>query len=116
MNTENSVVEMQAPPLRRSPRRTDPATRMPAQCVDWSARRIANIVLTAQVQLAYACAQDARECAQNAARCVEGSWPATPLRELVVGAYRRQARSAETIADDVLAGARQRCGLAYACI
>jgi len=77
-------------------------------------KRVANIALTAQVQFAYACAMDAQSQALSAGERIEKAWPATPLRDLVVKAYRAQAQSAERIAGNVLAGARQRCGLAFA--
>ncbi len=76
--------------------------------------RLANIVLTAQVQLAYACAMDARSRALRTIDCITGSWPDTPVRRLVLDVYRSQARSADVVASDVLAGARRRCGLAFA--
>jgi hypothetical protein len=77
-------------------------------------KRVANIVLTAQVQLAYACAIDAQERALRAGDCIEQSWPATPVRSLVVDGYRAQAQSAARLAREVLQGARQNCGLAFA--
>ncbi len=76
--------------------------------------RVANIALTAQVQMAYACATAARARAQQAAACIEESWPPTPIRSLVLDAYRAQAQSADQLARDILAGARKRCGLAFA--
>jgi len=76
--------------------------------------RVANIVLNAQVQAAYACATAARLRAQNAAECVERSWPDTPLRHLVVEIYRAQAQSADVLAHEVLENARRHCGLAFA--
>jgi len=77
-------------------------------------KRVANIVLTAQVQLAYACAIDAQERAVRARDRIEKTWPATPVRDLVLDGYRAQALSAGRLARDVLAGARRRCGLAFA--
>ena len=77
-------------------------------------KRVANIVLTAQVQLAYACAVDARDRALRACDRIENSWPATPVRELVLDGYRAQAQSAARMARDVLTGAQGRCGLAFA--
>jgi len=77
-------------------------------------KRVANIVLTAQVQLAYACAVDARDRALRACEDIEKSWPATPVRALVLDGYRAQAQSAARIAREVLAGAQRRCGLAFA--
>ncbi len=77
-------------------------------------KRVANIVLTAQVQLAYACAMDARDRALRACEGIEKSWPASPVRALVLDGYRAQARSAARMARDVLAGAQRRCGLAFA--
>ena len=77
-------------------------------------KRVANIVLTAQVQLAYACAIDAQERALRARDCIEKTWPATPVRALVLDGYRAQAQSAGRVASDVLQGAQRRCGLAFA--
>lgn len=77
-------------------------------------KRVANIVLTAQVQLAYACAVDARERALRTCEGIEKSWPATPVRALVLEGYRAQAQSAARMAREVLAGAQRRCGLAFA--
>jgi len=76
--------------------------------------RIANIALTAQVQLAYACAEQTRERAQRAAQCIQRTWPDSPVRRLVLDIYRSQAQSAEVLAREVLRAARQRCGLAFA--
>lgn len=76
--------------------------------------RVANIVLNAQVQAAYACAVAARSRAQSAAACVERSWPDTPVRRLVLDIYRAQEKSADDLAHEVLKGARRRCGLAFA--
>jgi hypothetical protein len=78
------------------------------------AARLANVVLTAQVQLAYAVATAAGENARRTADCVERTWPETPLRALVARAYREQAQERQRAARDVLARARARCGLAYA--
>lgn len=78
------------------------------------AARMANVVLTAQVQLAYAVAAAAGDNARRAADCVERTWPNTPLRVLVARAYRAQAEERERAARDVLARARAHCGLAYA--
>jgi len=78
------------------------------------AARIANVAMTAQVQVAYALASAGSESAERAAACIEQTWPDTPLRSLVVQAYRAQARYREQAARDVLARARERCGLAYA--
>ncbi len=77
-------------------------------------RRVANIALTAQVQFAYACAQDAQSRARRAATTIERNWPDTPLRTLVLDAYRAQASTAAGMARKVLENARRRCGLAYA--
>lgn len=79
----------------------------------WVAR-IANVAWTAQVQIAHACAVAASENAERAAACVERAWPDTPLRSLVVQAYRVQACERRNAAREVLARARRRCGLAYA--
>jgi len=76
--------------------------------------RVTNIVLNAQVQVAYACAVDARNRAQRAGACIEQSWPDTPVRRLVLDVYRAQAQSADVVAGAVLQGARRRCGLAFA--
>src|SRR5271166_3156598 len=56
-------------------------------------RRVANIVLTAQVQLACTCAMEARERAVRAQDRIEKTWPATPVRALVLDSYRAQAQS-----------------------
>jgi len=77
-------------------------------------KRVANIVLTAQVQMAYACAVDAQQRAQRAGDCIERTWPATPVRALVLDGYRAQALSAARLAGEVLQGAQRRCGLAFA--
>lgn len=77
-------------------------------------KRMANILLTAQVQLAYACAIDAQERARKAQERIEQTWPPTAVRALVVDGYRVQAQSAGQLAREVLAGAQGRCGLAYA--
>lgn len=77
-------------------------------------KRVANIVLTAQVQLAYACAIDAQARAERARECIARTWPATPMRDLVLDGYQAQARSAARLAAEVLAGAQRRCGLAFA--
>ena len=76
--------------------------------------RVANIVLNAQVQAAYACAVAARARAQSAGACIERSWPDTPVRRLVLDIYRAQEQSADAIAQKVLEDARRRCGLAFA--
>ena len=76
--------------------------------------RIANVALTAQIQMAHACAIAASENAEHAAACIERAWPDTPLRSMVVQAYRAQARERLQAAGDVLARARRRCGLAFA--
>jgi hypothetical protein len=78
------------------------------------AARIANVAMTAQVQISYAVAIAAGENAERAAACIERAWPDTPMRSLVVQAYRAQARYRQQAARDVLARARQRCGLAFA--
>lgn len=95
-----------APP--RSPR--SPLARPPVAL----GQRVANIALTAHVQFAYACAHDAQARALRAAETIERSWPDTPLRALVLEAYRAQADTAAGMARKVLENARQRCGLAYA--
>lgn len=76
--------------------------------------RAANIVLTAQFQVAYACAMGAAARARRARTYIESAWPATPVRQIVVDIYRAQEQSAESVASDVLVNARQRCGLAFA--
>ena len=73
-----------------------------------------NVALTAQVQMAHSYAIAASENAERAADCIEQTWPDTPLRSMVVEAYRAQARERLQAAADVLARARRRCGLAYA--
>ena len=78
------------------------------------AARMTNVVLTAQVQIAYACAMAASENAERAAACIEQTWPDTPLRSLVVQVYRAQAHQRKDAAREVLVRARGRCGLAYA--
>ena len=77
-------------------------------------KRVANIAMTAQIQLAYACALDAQGRAQRAIERIEKTWPATPVRALVLNAYRAQEQASARLAKDVLAGARRRCGLAFA--
>lgn len=79
-----------------------------------AAARMANVALTAQVQIAYACAGAAATQADRAAACIERSWPDTPLRAMVVEAYRGQARRGRETQQLVLKQARSRCGLAYA--
>jgi len=76
--------------------------------------RVANIVLNAQIQAAYACAIAARSRAQQTGGCIERSWPDTPIRRLVLDIYRAQAQSADDLAHKVLEAARRRCGLAFA--
>jgi hypothetical protein len=88
------------------------AARLPYQL----AARMANVMLTAQVQIAYACAIAARDNATRAADCIEQAWPDTPLRSMVARAYRAQACERANAACDVLARARRHCGLAYAAI
>jgi hypothetical protein len=95
-----------------TPRPARPAS-VPALPYQFAAR-LANVMLTAQVQLAYAVATAAGENARRAADCVERTWPETPLRTLVARAYRAQAEERQRAARDVLARARARCGLAYA--
>lgn len=76
--------------------------------------RVTNIVMNAQVQLAYGCAVAARDRAQRATDCIERSWPDTPVRRLVLDIYRAQAQSADVVAHEVLESARRHCGLAFA--
>lgn len=76
--------------------------------------RIVNMALTAQIQVAHGCAIAASENAEHTAACIERAWPDTPLRSMVVQAYRAQARERLQAAGDVLARARRRCGLAFA--
>jgi len=76
--------------------------------------RVANIVLNAQVQAAYACAIAAGNRAQSAAACIEQTWSDTPMRRLILQMYRAQAQSADVLAREVLQGARRCCGLAFA--
>jgi hypothetical protein len=87
---------------------------LPATLPYQLAARMANVVLTAQVQISYACAIAASENAARAADCIEQTWPDTPLRSLTAAAYRAQARARAQAARDVLARARRHCGLAYA--
>jgi hypothetical protein len=89
-------------------------SKLPATLPYQLAARMANVVLTAQVQISYACAIAASENAARAAECIEQTWPDTPLRSLAAGAYRAQARARAQAARDVLARARRHCGLAYA--
>ena len=79
-----------------------------------AAARIANVALTAQVQFAYNCALAARDSAARAADYIETAWPETPLRSLVVAAYRTQLRKSDDTARRILEHARERCGLAFA--
>jgi FixJ family two-component response regulator len=88
----------------------------PATLAHQLAARMANVMLTAQVQIAYACAVAASQNAARAADCIERAWPDTPLRSLVARAYREQASQRAQAARDVLARARRTCGLAYAAI
>ena len=76
--------------------------------------RMANMVLTAQVQVAYECAHCAHDSAQRAATHVIETWPDTPLRTIVLGAYKAQTDAAEAAMHDVLERARRTCGLAFA--
>jgi len=76
--------------------------------------RVANIVYTAQVQVAYACANQARQSAERSIASIEANWPSSPLREWLLNIYRTQARSAEAMGQELLASARRRCGLAFA--
>ena len=76
--------------------------------------RLSNIALTAQVQLSYNCAQDSALRARQQAQRIAQTWPASALRDFVLGAYEAQAQAAQTLANAVLEAARHRCGLAYA--
>ena len=76
--------------------------------------RLANAAFTAQVQIAYACADGAAENAERAARAIESAWPDTPLRTLVVESFRARAAERRCAAREILHQARRRCGLAYA--
>jgi hypothetical protein len=78
--------------------------------------RMVNSALTAQIQIAYACAIAASETAERTAAYIEQSWPDTPMRSLVAQAYRSRARERAQAANDVLVRARRHCGLAYAAI
>jgi hypothetical protein len=91
-----------------------PAMTLPYPLPHRLAARMVNAVLTAQVQVAYACATAAARNAAQAADCVERSWPDTPLRTLFAQGLRARAREREDAARNVLAGARRSCGLAYA--
>jgi hypothetical protein len=99
----------------------DPQTTQTGASLDETVRlplamsaRMANILFTAQVQMSYACAVNARQSAERSLASIEATWPDSPVRELLRNAYRAQARSAEVLAQDLLASARRRCGLAYA--
>jgi hypothetical protein len=78
--------------------------------------RMVNAALTAQIQIAYACAIATSETAERTASYIEQTWPETPMRSLVAQAYRSRARERARAASEVLARARQYCGLAYAAI
>ena len=80
------------------------------------AARMANIALTAQVQVDYAVAIAASQNAARAADWIEQAWPQSPLRSMTVSAFRSQAQERARAARDVLARARRQCGLAYAAI
>ena len=80
------------------------------------AARMANLALTARVQVDYAVATAASENAARTADWIEQAWPASPLRSMTVGAFRSQAQERARAARDVLARARRQCGLAYAAI
>jgi hypothetical protein len=86
---------------------TDPASHA-------FASRMANVALTAQVQFSYACAVAAGAHAERTAVYIENSWPDTPLRTLVVAAYRAQLKQSQLAASGILQKARERCGLAFA--
>ena len=96
--------------VRALPGRRPPVPALPYHL----AARIANVALTAHAQMAHACAVAASENAERAAACIEQTWPDTPLRSMVVEAYRAQARERLQAAGDVLVRARRRCGLAFA--
>jgi hypothetical protein len=108
--------------LATKPGSSDPQTGQTiAACLDDTVRRplamssrMANILFTAQVQMSYACAVNARDSAQRSVANIEATWPASPVRDLMLNAYRAQAQSAEVLAAELLAGARRRCGLAFA--
>jgi len=76
--------------------------------------RVTNIVYTAQVQVGYACASQARQSAERAIASIEASLPDSPLREMLLNLYRAQKSSAEAMAQQLLENARRRCGLAFA--
>jgi len=101
-------------PAWRRPSPSMVPSKVPSTLPYQLAARMANVVLTAQVQISYACAIAASENAARAADCIEQTWPDTPLRSLTAGAYRAQARARAQAARDVLARARRHCGLAYA--
>jgi len=108
MNSDLSI----RPPLPRTLPQHVPAC--PIALSYQVAARMANVAWTAQVQIAHACAIAAGESAERTAACIEQAWPNTPLRLLVVQAYRAQARVRRDAAGQVLARARKRCGLAFA--
>jgi hypothetical protein len=103
--------DLSTPSLARMPE-SEPAS--PLTLSYQVAARVTNVALTAQVQIAYACAIAASENAERAAVCIEQAWPDTPLRKLVVQAYRDRAHERQGAAHEVLARARRWCGLAYA--
>jgi hypothetical protein len=76
--------------------------------------RVANIFYTSQVQLAYACAERLRESAERSMQTIDDTWPSSPVREWTLEMVRAQAQSAERLAQELLAGARRNCGLAFA--
>ena len=76
--------------------------------------RVANIVYTSQFQLAYACASNAQQNARRSIDRIRASWPASPLRDVLLNIYEAQERSADAMAHELLAGARRNCGLAFA--
>jgi len=113
----NDLTIYQPDPALPAWRRPSPSmvpSKVPSMLPYQLAARMANVVLTAQVQISYACAIAASENAARAADCIEQTWPDTPLRSLAAGAYRAQARARAQAARDVLARARRHCGLAYA--
>ena len=102
------------PVVAEEANRPSPGTLTPTILPLVLGSRMANIVLNAQVQAAYACAIAARSRAQQTVGCIERSWPDTPVRRIVLDIYRAQAQSADDLAHGVLEAARRRCGLAFA--
>jgi len=107
---------MNSIPTRNAPAAALPAP-LPASTVPMALAlraRVANLALTAQVQMAYACTQQAHESTCQSIARIEQTWPDTPLRKLVLQVYRAQADCTRMMECDILASARRNCGLAFA--